>query len=198
MHPIHPHDQTVSRVDLQAEVDALDAVQRRGRPVSAHLLNRQNGTNHLKMTTAAKAIAKQEAQAAHTTGALTTKPPPPTVKRWGGAALSKDAKDKVIIVLLGLPFCVLRGGLEGKRAVRGMVRLAWRDVLKHKNDPAQAWEQKQLIPARVEPDRDPLAYLRAGGWRLLPVIIRHDRGEGGGLLCLRVATDHTRPKTSLD
>jgi len=63
-----------SRVDLQAEVDALDAVQRRGRPVSAHLLNRQNGTNHLKMTTAAKAIAKQEAQAAQTTGALTTNP----------------------------------------------------------------------------------------------------------------------------
>ena len=91
---------TVSRVDLQAEVDALDAVQRRGRPVSAHLLNRQNGTNHLKMTTAAKAIAKQEAQAAQTTGALTTNPPPPTVKRWGGAALSKDAKDKVVLYQL--------------------------------------------------------------------------------------------------
>ena len=71
---------TVSHVELQAEVDALDAVQRRGRPVSAHLLNGQNGTNHLKMTTAAKAIAKQ-AHAAQTTGALTTKPPPPTVKR---------------------------------------------------------------------------------------------------------------------
>ena len=55
---------------------------------------------HLKMATAAKAIAKQEAHAAQTTGALTTKPPPPTVKRWGGAALSNDAKDNVVLYQL--------------------------------------------------------------------------------------------------